>query len=208
MEVECCTKLCNWRWRLYFRTEGNRLVLSDMTFLAISTWLLPCGRRNTVAGRVLFLCGRDVGEDHGGGVGESRQRRSSPPGGQRCLGGAGAVPASCRWEGPGGQRCLGSARCLQCREEAAGAAVDRGGARGRPERCRQPRPLRPGSLARSLAGSAAGRSASVPAVRSRAAARRRGRRQRPGPATASGSRSRSWSQSRSGKNVTGPQPEP
>ncbi|KAM6116135.1 LOW QUALITY PROTEIN: uncharacterized protein FYW35_006759 [Pterocles gutturalis] len=77
----------------------------------------------------------------------------------------------------------GSGRCLQCREEAAGAAVDRGGARGRPERCRQPRPLRPGSLARWLPGwSAAGRCASVPAVRSRAAARRRGRRQRPGAA--------------------------
>ncbi|KAM6251561.1 LOW QUALITY PROTEIN: uncharacterized protein LJ264_009318 [Porphyrio hochstetteri] len=69
----------------------------------------------------------------------------------------------------------GSARCLQCQEEAAGAAVDRGGARGRPERCRQPRPLPPGSLARSLAvGSAAERSASVSAVRDSAAARRRG----------------------------------
>ncbi|KAM6116133.1 LOW QUALITY PROTEIN: uncharacterized protein FYW35_006757 [Pterocles gutturalis] len=77
----------------------------------------------------------------------------------------------------------GSGWCLQCREEAAGAAVDRGGARGRPERCRQPRPLRPGSLARWLPGwSAVGRCASVPAVRSRAAARRRGRRQRPGAA--------------------------
>ncbi|KAM9265993.1 LOW QUALITY PROTEIN: uncharacterized protein FYN16_006534 [Cariama cristata] len=81
-----------------------------------------------------------------------------------------------------------SGRCLQCRAEAAGAAVDRGGARGRPERCRQPRPLRPGSLARSLAGSAAGRSASVPAVRSRAAARRRGRRQRPGAGAGVGGR--------------------
>nr|XP_021144583.1 protocadherin gamma-A7 [Columba livia] len=46
------------------------------------------------------------------------------------------------------------ARWLQCREEAAGAAVDRGGARGRPERCRQPRPLQPGSLARWLVGRA------------------------------------------------------
>ncbi|KAM6322678.1 uncharacterized protein O3Q21_006287 [Podargus strigoides] len=46
-----------------------------------------------------------------------------------------------------GQAASGSAQCLQCREEAAGAAVDRGGARGRPERCRQPRPLRHGSLA-------------------------------------------------------------
>ncbi|KAM6251560.1 LOW QUALITY PROTEIN: uncharacterized protein LJ264_009315 [Porphyrio hochstetteri] len=64
----------------------------------------------------------------------------------------------------------GSARCLQCREEAAGAAVDRGGARGRPERCRQPRPLPPGSLARSLAvGSAAGQFASVSAVQDCAA---------------------------------------
>ncbi|XP_052628187.1 LOW QUALITY PROTEIN: uncharacterized protein LOC128134493 [Harpia harpyja] len=89
--------------------------------------------------------------------------------------------------GKAGRAALGRARCLQCREEAAGAAVDRGGARGRPERCRQPRPLRPGSLARSLlAGSAAGRSASVPAVRSRAAARRRGRRQRPGAAAGAG----------------------
>ncbi|XP_074913229.1 protocadherin gamma-A2-like [Buteo buteo] len=59
--------------------------------------------------------------------------------------------------GKAGRAALGSAGCLQCREEAAGAAVDRGGARGRPERCRQPRPLRPGWLARSLAGSAAGR---------------------------------------------------
>ncbi|KAM9266184.1 LOW QUALITY PROTEIN: uncharacterized protein FYN16_006672 [Cariama cristata] len=79
-----------------------------------------------------------------------------------------------------------SGRCLQCRAEAAGAAVDRGGARGT-ERCRQPRPLRPGSLARSLAGSAAGRSASVPAVRS-PAARREGRRQRPGAGAGVGGR--------------------
>ncbi|KAM6055238.1 protocadherin gamma-A10-like isoform 1-T1 [Theristicus caerulescens] len=91
--------------------------------------------------------------------------------------------------GKGGRAAAGSGRCLQCREEAAGAAVDRGGARGRPERWRQPRPARPGSLARWLAGSAAGRCASVPAVRSRAAARRRGRRQRPGAASRSGSRS-------------------
>ncbi|XP_037252271.1 protocadherin gamma-A1-like isoform X5 [Falco rusticolus] len=59
--------------------------------------------------------------------------------------------------GEAGRAALGSARCLQCREEAAGAAVDRGGARGRPERCRQPRPLRPGSLSRSLAGWLGGR---------------------------------------------------
>ncbi|XP_055668723.1 protocadherin gamma-A9-like isoform X7 [Falco peregrinus] len=59
--------------------------------------------------------------------------------------------------GEAGRAALGSARCLQCREEAAGAAVDRGGARGRPERCRQPRPLRPGSLALSLAGWLGGR---------------------------------------------------
>ncbi|KAM6251565.1 LOW QUALITY PROTEIN: uncharacterized protein LJ264_009322 [Porphyrio hochstetteri] len=72
----------------------------------------------------------------------------------------------------------GSARCVQCREEAAGAAVDRGGARGRPERCRQPRPLPPGSLARSLCvGSAAGRFASVSSVRDRAAAKRRDQEQ-------------------------------
>ncbi|XP_040459696.1 protocadherin gamma-A10-like [Falco naumanni] len=59
--------------------------------------------------------------------------------------------------GEAGRAALGSARCLQCREEAAGAAVDRGGARGRPERCRQPRPLRPGSLALSLAAWLGGR---------------------------------------------------
>ncbi|XP_054698184.1 protocadherin gamma-A10-like [Grus americana] len=86
---------------------------------------------------------------------------------------------------------LGSAGCLQCREEAAGAAVDRGGARGRPERCRQPRPLRPDSLAGWLAVWASGRSASVPAVRSRAAARRRGRRQRPAATTRSRRKTRS-----------------
>ncbi|KAM6299700.1 LOW QUALITY PROTEIN: uncharacterized protein AAHN32_007161 [Aegotheles albertisi] len=97
--------------------------------------------------------------------------------------GAGEPPAH-----PDAPQRAGSGRCLQCREEAAGAAVDRGGARGRPERCRQPRPLRPGSLARSLAVSAAGRAASVPAVRSRAAARRRGRRQR--PAAANGAKAR------------------
>ncbi|KAM6408769.1 LOW QUALITY PROTEIN: uncharacterized protein O9250_007979 [Rhynochetos jubatus] len=90
------------------------------------------------------------------------------------------VPASCGWVGQAGRAAPGSARCLQCREEAAGAAVDRGGAGGRPERCRQPRPLRPGSLAVWLLA-AAGRSASVPAVRSRAA-ERRGRRHRPGAA--------------------------
>ncbi|KAM6055565.1 uncharacterized protein LJ206_015802 [Theristicus caerulescens] len=104
------------------------------------------------------------------------------------------APQVCK---PGGRACSG--RCLQCREEAAGAAVDRGGARGRPERWRQPRPARPGSLARWLAGSAAGRCASVPAVRSRAAARRRGRRQRPGAASRSGSRS----ESRSGSRIVG-----
>ncbi|KAM9373542.1 LOW QUALITY PROTEIN: uncharacterized protein LRP34_007153 [Phaethornis superciliosus] len=77
----------------------------------------------------------------------------------------------------------GIAGWLQCREEAAGAAADRGGARGRPER--QPRPLRPGSIAGWLAGSAAGRSASVP-VRSRAAARRRGGEE-PGAGSGAGS---------------------
>ncbi|XP_048816736.1 protocadherin gamma-A10-like isoform X8 [Lagopus muta] len=46
--------------------------------------------------------------------------------------------------------------CVQCRAWAAGAAVHRGGEEGA-ERCRQPRPLRPGSLARSLAVSASGR---------------------------------------------------
>ncbi|KAM9373546.1 LOW QUALITY PROTEIN: uncharacterized protein LRP34_007157 [Phaethornis superciliosus] len=85
----------------------------------------------------------------------------------------------------GGCRCHrrvtgGIAGWLQCREEAAGAAADRGGARGRPER--QPRP---GSIAGWLAGSAAGRSASVP-VRSRAAARRRGGEE-PGAGSGAGS---------------------
>ncbi|KAM6055958.1 uncharacterized protein VSU04_010170 [Chlamydotis macqueenii] len=70
---------------------------------------------------------------------------------------------------PGGHLLPGSARCLQCREEAAGAAVDRGGARGRPERWRQPRPLRADCLGLSLCVSAGGRCASVPAVRSRGA---------------------------------------
>ncbi|KAM8994183.1 LOW QUALITY PROTEIN: uncharacterized protein PRD47_014339 [Ara ararauna] len=71
------------------------------------------------------------------------------------------------------QAAPGIARCLQCRE-AAGAAVDRGGARS-PERS-QPRPLRPGSIARSLAGSLRGWAVrSVPAVRRRAAERQRGR---------------------------------
>ena len=40
--------------------------------------------------------------------------------------------------------------CVQCRAAAAGAAVHRGGEEGA-ERCTQPRPLRPGSLARSIA---------------------------------------------------------
>ncbi|XP_071670677.1 uncharacterized protein [Patagioenas fasciata] len=59
----------------------------------------------------------------------------------------------CKWEVlirvsvKAGRAALGSAWWLQCREEAVGAAVDRRGARRRPERCRQPRPLRPGSLA-------------------------------------------------------------
>ncbi|XP_075571775.1 protocadherin gamma-A5-like [Pelecanus crispus] len=88
---------------------------------------------------------------------------------EMCWGGGGGKPRQelsavrepmCAWRrsgprelpvGKAGRAAPGSARCLQCREEAAGAAVDRGGARGRPERCRQPRPLRPGSLARSLA---------------------------------------------------------
>ncbi|KAM6299702.1 LOW QUALITY PROTEIN: uncharacterized protein AAHN32_007167 [Aegotheles albertisi] len=112
--------------------------------------------------------------------------------------GAGEPPAH-----PDAPQRAGNGRCLQCREEAAGAAVDRGGARGRPERCRQPRPLRPGSLARSLAVSAAGRAASVPAVRSRAAARRRGRRQRPAAANRSRSQSQSRERSRSGRRIGG-----
>ncbi|KAM6356952.1 LOW QUALITY PROTEIN: uncharacterized protein FN964_006020 [Alca torda] len=87
-----------------------------------------------------------------------------------------------------GGAALGSAGWLQCREETAGAAVDRGGARGRPEQCMQPRPLRPGLLAGCLALWAGGRSGRVPAVRSRGAARRKGRRQRPGAAN----RCRSW----------------
>ena len=39
---------------------------------------------------------------------------------------------------------------MQCRAAAAGAAVHRGGEEGA-ERCTQPRPLRPGSLAHSIA---------------------------------------------------------
>ncbi|XP_031465787.1 protocadherin gamma-A5-like, partial [Phasianus colchicus] len=63
--------------------------------------------------------------------------------------------------------------CVQCRALAAGAAVHRGGEEGA-ERCRQPRPLRPGSLARSVSVSPSGRAASGPAVQSGAAVRRRG----------------------------------
>ncbi|KAM7007868.1 LOW QUALITY PROTEIN: uncharacterized protein RBU47_008453 [Passerculus sandwichensis] len=76
-----------------------------------------------------------------------------------------------------GRAALGSARCLQCREEAAGAAVDRG-ARGSSERYRQPRPLRIGSIGCSL-WLGGGRSARIPEVRT-ATARRKGRRQKPG----------------------------
>ena len=60
--------------------------------------------------------------------------------------------------------------CVQCRAAAAGAAVHRGGEEG-VERCTQPRPLRPGSLVRSLSVSASGRAASGPGVRRGAAAR-------------------------------------
>ncbi|XP_053935248.1 LOW QUALITY PROTEIN: protocadherin gamma-A12-like [Cuculus canorus] len=45
-----------------------------------------------------------------------------------------------------GRAALVGGECVQCREEAAGAAIDRGGAIGRWERWRQPRPLRRGSL--------------------------------------------------------------
>ncbi|KAM7042528.1 LOW QUALITY PROTEIN: uncharacterized protein M8220_007698 [Acridotheres tristis] len=75
----------------------------------------------------------------------------------------------------------GSARqrsVLQCREEAAGAAVDRG-ARGSSER---PRPLRTHSIARSL-WLGGGRTARVLALRSRATRRRKDRRQNPGALT-------------------------
>ncbi|KAM6299711.1 LOW QUALITY PROTEIN: uncharacterized protein AAHN32_007180 [Aegotheles albertisi] len=112
-------------------------------------------------------------------------------------------PAPLLGDDPNAAPRAGSDRCLQCREEAAGAAVDRGGARGRPERCRQPRPLRPGSLARSLVVSAAGRAASVPAVRSRAAARRRGRLKRPGTANGAGAENGSRERSRSGRRIGG-----
>ncbi|KAL9836549.1 LOW QUALITY PROTEIN: protocadherin gamma-A10-like [Geothlypis trichas] len=73
-----------------------------------------------------------------------------------------------------GRAALGSARCLQCREEAAGAAVDRG-ARGSSERYRQPRPLRIGSLV--LAPCQNLRSPIVPAVLVHSGAGRRQRRQ-------------------------------
>ncbi|KAM4892816.1 LOW QUALITY PROTEIN: uncharacterized protein FYW23_008905 [Sylvia borin] len=69
-----------------------------------------------------------------------------------------------------GRAAAGSARCLQCREEAAGAAVDRG-ARGSSERYRQPRPLRIGSLVLALRPTV--RPAIVPAVPLRSAARER-----------------------------------
>ncbi|KAM6055567.1 uncharacterized protein LJ206_015804 [Theristicus caerulescens] len=146
----------------------------------------PCGKRSPSSSAG---AGEPPAEPDAPQVCKPALSRSSPP----------------RWRprelpvGKGGRAAAGSGRCLQCREEAAGAAVDRGGARGRPERWRQPRPARPGSLARWLAGSAAGRCASVPAVRSRAAARRRGRRQRPGAASRSGSRS----ESRSGSRIVG-----
>ncbi|KAM4653611.1 LOW QUALITY PROTEIN: uncharacterized protein AAGF69_011239 [Amazona ochrocephala] len=83
-----------------------------------------------------------------------------------------------------------------CREESAGAAVDRRGGRGRLERCRQPRPLLPDSIS---GVSAAGRSPSVPAVRSRAASRQRGRQQQlPAVATRTGRRSRNRHNGREG----------
>ncbi|KAM6299698.1 LOW QUALITY PROTEIN: uncharacterized protein AAHN32_007159 [Aegotheles albertisi] len=158
----------------------------------------PCGRIPTTTGVSLFPPGRDGREAEAergwrkGRVGDSR--RPGP--------GVTAEPVPCP-RAVGAPERAGSGRCLQCREEAAGAAVDRGGARGRPERCRQPRPLRPGSPARSLAVSAAGRAASVPAVRSRAAARRRGRRKRPGTANRNGSQSQSGERSRSGRRIGG-----
>ncbi|XP_066185601.1 protocadherin gamma-B5-like [Sylvia atricapilla] len=78
--------------------------------------------------------------------------------------------------GNAGRAAAGRARCLQCREEAAGAAVDREereearSATGSPARCGSAR-----SAARSVSGSPAATSASVPAVRSRSVARRRSR---------------------------------
>ncbi|KAM4892812.1 LOW QUALITY PROTEIN: uncharacterized protein FYW23_008901 [Sylvia borin] len=83
--------------------------------------------------------------------------------------------ATCRWRvsrvsSGAGRAAAGSARCLQCREEAAGAAVDRG-ARGSSERYRQPRPLRIGSLVLALRPTV--RPAIVPAVPLRSAARER-----------------------------------
>ncbi|XP_041275597.1 LOW QUALITY PROTEIN: protocadherin gamma-A12-like, partial [Onychostruthus taczanowskii] len=79
-------------------------------------------------------------------------------------------PASCPWEGR--TAALGSARCLQCRAEAAGAAVDR---EEREEARSAAAPPAADPLARSGSGSAAGRSASVSAVQSGSIARRRSR---------------------------------
>ncbi|XP_050168444.1 protocadherin gamma-B5-like [Myiozetetes cayanensis] len=78
-----------------------------------------------------------------------------------------------------GRASLGSARCLQCREEAAGAAVDReereeGRSRCSPARCGPAR-----SPDRWIPGSAAGQSVIVSSLRNRSAARRRARRQQP-----------------------------
>ncbi|XP_064886366.1 protocadherin gamma-C3 isoform X27 [Columba livia] len=80
------------------------------------------------------------------------------------------------WVEQAGRAALGSARCLQCREEAAGAAVDRAGSERKAGEL-QAAPPAAARLARCLGGQAVWER---PAVRSRAAARRRGRRQRTG----------------------------
>ncbi|XP_077642868.1 ankyrin repeat and KH domain-containing protein 1 [Lonchura striata] len=102
----------------------------------------------------------------------------------------------CRWHRRGDRleksgRCVRqmspsrSARCLQCREEAAGAAADREEREelGAP----QPRPLRIRSVSRSVLSSATERSAVVPVVRNRAAERRRCRKKRVESRTGAGS---------------------
>ncbi|XP_027765058.1 protocadherin gamma-B3-like [Empidonax traillii] len=73
--------------------------------------------------------------------------------------------------GEAGRASLGSARCLQCREEAAGAAVDR---EEREEGRSAAAPPAADRLDRQIRDSAVGRSAVFPAVQSRVVERRRG----------------------------------
>ncbi|KAM7042521.1 LOW QUALITY PROTEIN: uncharacterized protein M8220_007690 [Acridotheres tristis] len=110
-------------------------------------------QKPTITGHLCFPHGQDVFEHKRRELEKSRRCL------RQCL-----LPAEPP-VGKAGSQCS----VLQCREEAAGAAVDRG-ARGSSER---PRPLRTHSIARSLSGSATERSAVYPVVRSRAAERRR-----------------------------------